>query len=397
MSSTTRIVSPPQDVNQVASLAEVIFQTFAGFSLPFERTRAWLDFVGHENLRVVRDGGRVVAGLGILDFGQWFGGRSVRSAGITCVGVAPEVRGVGVGTQLMRTTVAELAQQGYPLSVLYPSTYALYRRAGYEPAGARVAYYAKPGELGVRDYNAALRPLERSDWDAARRLYDACASRRSGALDRTERQWKRVFEYGVDRVYAYAVPGQGAELDGYISYVQTNNEAAHFDIQIRDVSLRTAVAGRRILTLLGDHVTMADGIRIESGPVEPLLTLAREEYVEVKDRVLWMLRVLNVETALRDRGYPPGFAGRLELEIADELLPANCGRFALTVENGRGSVSRGGDGRIRCDVRGLAPLYSGHLPAHALRSMGLIDGADADLGLASAAFAGPAPGINDRF
>jgi len=42
-----------------------------------EQMREWVETVGVDNFRVARLGGRVVAGLGLVMMGQWFGGKSV--------------------------------------------------------------------------------------------------------------------------------------------------------------------------------------------------------------------------------------------------------------------------------------------------------------------------------
>ena len=111
----------------------------------------------------------------------------------------------------------------------------------------------------------------------------------------------------------------------------------------------------------------------------------------------WMLRIIDVRRALGERGYAPTHESELHLRVRDDLLPANDGAFVLRVSGGKGEVESGGDGRLQIDVRGLAPLYSGYASAHELISTGYIEGAEADLGLADAVFAGPAPWMADFF
>src|SRR5690349_11597851 len=65
----------------------------------------WVDLLGTDNFREVRVGGQVAAGLGYLHMGQWFGGASVPCVGITAVGVAPEHRGSGLGSAMIRRMV----------------------------------------------------------------------------------------------------------------------------------------------------------------------------------------------------------------------------------------------------------------------------------------------------
>ena len=52
--------------------------------------------------------------------------------GIAAVAVAPEHRGSGIGSRLLRVTLQEGRERGFPLSCLYASTQPLYRRLGFD-------------------------------------------------------------------------------------------------------------------------------------------------------------------------------------------------------------------------------------------------------------------------
>ena len=111
-----------------------------------------------------------------------------------------------------------------------------------------------------------------------------------------------------------------------------------------------------------------------------------------------MVRVLDVASALAARGYLPGVSAEVHLDVtADEVLPENAGRWLLRVEDGRGEATRGGRGAVRCDIRGLAAMYTGfHSPVD-LRAAGFVEADDVSLASASAAFAGPHPWMADHF
>jgi predicted acetyltransferase len=69
----------------------------------------------------------------------------------------------------------------------------------------------------------------------------------------------------------------------------------------------------------------------------------------------------------------------------------------LELGNQGADVRRGGDGRLRVDIRGLAPLYSGFASPYALVRTGLLSGDEVSLASAAAIFAGPAPCMVDMF
>ena len=159
----------------------------------------------------------------------------------------------------------------------------------------------------------------------------------------------------------------------------------------------TPRAARRLLSFLGDHRSLAREVCWSGSPSDPLLLLFEEQSYGVKLLFHWMLRVLDVPVALESRGYPAGVRGALHLEIEDPLFPSNSGRFLLEVEDGQGRVRAGGEGKLRLDVRALAPLYTGLLSPAALQAVGKLDADEGSLGLASALFAGPAPTMTDMF
>jgi predicted acetyltransferase len=390
---------PPVDAAECRALAAVIRQSFASFGRPPEFMERFVEHVGRENLRLVKQGGRIVGGLGIFHFRQWFGGRSIPSAGITAVAMAPEVRGTGLGTQSMRALVRELHQAGLPLSVLYPASVPFYRKVGYEPAGERVVGELETSRIGVSDHTCTMRIMAPSDRKAVRALHRVYGRNNSGNLDRTARCWSRLLEFAKEEMFTYVIagPGQRGDIEGYVVYTQQHRPGGLYDLHVRDYAFVTPAAGRRLLTFFADHGTVVQHVTYEGAYHDALTALTRLNNHKVRTRLPWALRVVNVAASLRDRGYPAGTRAELHLEVRDPLLADNNGRFVLRVQNGKGRVREGGRGHFKLDVLGLAPLFSGHLSAAQLALAGMIEGRASDLALADALFSGPQPWINDHF
>lgn len=110
-----------------------------------------------------------------------------------------------------------------------------------------------------------------------------------------------------------------------------------------------------------------------------------------------MLRLLDVRRALESRGYPEAVSARLELEVQDDCIPENSGRFVLDVSGGKAEVRTDGSGRLRLHVRGLAALYTGFLSHVDLGLLRLAEGEPRDLALAGALFSGPPPAMPEIF
>lgn len=392
-------VRPPADEAECHVLADLFRLSFASFGQPPEFADRCIDFIGRENLRIARRGKRIVGGLGIYFFRQWFGGRSIASTGISNVAVSPEARGTGVGTQMMRAVVKQLHGLGVALSSLYASAYPIYRNSGYEPAGERHTLQLDVRTLGVQDRACGMRLLTDADREAVYALHRAYARRHHGNVERTPRQWKWIFDFATAPVYAYVIEGAGRRggLEGYVIYTEHHKPDATYDIKVRDHAFLTPAAGRRLLTFFGDHASVVRHVVYSGSQRDALLALARFEHVKVRLRLFWMLRVIDAAAALSQRGYAPGISAELHLEISDDLLPQNNGRFVLQISDGVGRVRKGGRGRLKLHVRGLAPLFTGHFSATQLALAGMLAGGEAEMALASAAFAGPPPWMGDSF
>lgn len=373
----------PADDAELAALLDISTVAFLG-TPKSERNLA--DITASE-YRVLRRGGAVAAGLHIHTFGQWFGGRAVKTAGIGAVSVAAAHRGGGAGSALMRHTLSDLHSRGFPISVLYPATQPVYRRAGYEQAGNYIGYKLPTQNIDLRERTPGLRTADRDD---AMQLYQRRARRGAGNLERTADQWKYVLPTGDPGVHAFSVD------DGYVSFTQRRTRDGG-EIHCRDLVALSADAARRLLSLFADHRSQVAHVHWHGPPADPVLYVLAEQWHEIRERMLWMLRVVDVRTALSDRGYPAGLDAELHLDVRDDVLPWNDGRFVLEISNGSASVRKGGRGRMRIDVRGLSPLFTGHHSAAELLVSGYVDATDRELATAQRIFAGPAPWMPDFF
>lgn len=366
------------------------------FAFPPAEARPWLDKVGTSNIRVLRDDERPVACLLRIPMGQWFGGRSVPMVGIAGVAVPLELRGRGLAAELMSRTLRELASEGVPLSTLYPATHTLYRKVGYELAGARFELSAPAHAFALGDRSVPVRPITPADRPAVERAHAAWAAARPGTLARAEYIWARVASPRGEVAYGY-VAGEGARVEGYLFLVQRRTPDGEHDLRLTDLVATTPRAARSLLTFLGDQRSVAKQVSWFGAAAEPLLALLPERTYAARLDHHWMVRVTQVERALALRGWPVGITAELELEVSDPVCAENDGRFVLRVEGGAGTVRRGGAGALRVPVRALAPLYTGHASATTLRAVGWLEGDDRSVAAADALFAGPAPTMSDFF
>lgn len=159
----------------------------------------------------------------------------------------------------------------------------------------------------------------------------------------------------------------------------------------------TAAAVQRFWTFLAAHRSIVKKVRWRSSAVDPLVLMLLEQTAAIYRLERWMLRVIDVSKALEKRGYLQGIEAELHLEVRDNLLPDNNGRFILSVSNGRGEVTKGGKGELQLDVCGLAPLYTGIFTPCQLQMTGYLEAKETALLTATQLFVGPQPWMLDFF
>lgn len=390
------------------SLVSIITFAFAGGG---DGVREWVEKkVTIPQFRVMRSGREpAVACAALLPMGQFYGGKSVTMLGIAGVGVLPHVRGKGLATEMMTRVIREGAAAGYAISSLYPSTTALYRSVGYEQAGQHNEHSFPvtrlPGRLGETGYR--VRPITSADLPAVYACYTQVHTWCDGALDRGRYIWERKESPRGQHADGYVVAAHpersGADvIDGYVYLRQERASlSGRHSLEVADMTAATPGAARELLAFLSGFSSMADTLTFRAGVAHPLATLlAESRFLEVAARDTWMLRVLNVENMLAQRGYHAGLTTQLSLRISDAILANNNGDFHLEISDGCATVQRGtlgGPGLdpartapdIITDIRGLAQLFAGQFPPTVLHQLGRLVLASPSAGQrAHAAFSG---------
>jgi predicted acetyltransferase len=365
------------------------------FNSPPTEDDPYFQRLGIENIRVIRQAGGLVGGLGLIPMGQWWGGQRVPMTGIAAVGIAPEHRGSGAAIALMQHTLRELYTAGTAISVLYPAVQRLYRKAGYEQGGSAGSYEVVPSTIQIRDRQLAIHAVS-LDGDIFPALQQQQARLNPGNLDRHPIIWQFIRPKDEkERVFAYCF-GAIDQPQGYVMFSQ-NRADRDTILQIKDWVILTAAAGQTFWAFLADHRAQINKVYWKAGAIDPLTLLLPEQTVKCRSIERWMLRVIDVSQALETRGYPPHLQTELHLEIHDDLLPENSGKVILSIAAGQGQVTKGGKGEIRLDIRGLAPLYTGLFTPHQLQAAGKLEATSLALSTATQVFASLSPWMPDFF
>ena len=349
------------------------------------------------------EGDRLVALTGGLDFGQYFGGRSVPMGGLSSVSVAPDRRGRGLAKQVIREVLRAMRERGEVISSLYPATTSLYRGLGWEVAGTTLVRRVAPATVQALPAPDAgrLRPAGVDEIVALRACYEQLARGVNGFVDRSENWWGRLAHAWKDR-RVYVAEGDRGEVEGYLVYRQIDGEHSAFGgawvLGVDDVVANTRDAALALWRLLGSWASQAQQIIYRGTAEDPLLLLLPEQSLEVVAEVRWMTRMVDAVGAVDARGFSPGVEVEVHVALRDPELSDNDGRFVLTVSEGRGRLEPGGSGAVTLDVGPFSALYTGWASTSLLARAGRIAGGTReDRAALDAAFGGPVPWMLDEF
>ncbi|MCC5614635.1 GNAT family N-acetyltransferase [Nostoc sp. CHAB 5836] len=380
----------PQDIQQIAYILEQCFISALGGE------EVYINLIGIENFRIIRGLEQLVGGLATLDMGQWWGGVRVPMTGIAAVGIAPEYRGSGAAIALMQQTLKELYARGVAISALYPAVQSLYRKVGYEQGGSWCIWEVATRNIQVREQPLPLEPVVSINHQVFHELYQQQARLTHGYLDRHPAIWERLIQPDQkETVYAYFI-GIKEQPQGYIIFTQERTDDGEI-LWVKDWVLRTVAAAQTFWSFLANHRSQIHQVRWKSSAIDSLTLLLPEQTAKIWREFRWLLRVVDVVKALEARGYPAGIQAELHLEIQDNLLTGNNGKFILSVANGRGEVTRGGRGELQLDIRELAPLYTSLFTPYHLQVARKLDGTETAILAATQIFAGVSPWMADFF
>jgi len=356
--------------------------------------RAWWNGVQEESINESRaigicDGERLLAHGKVRSYQQFWGGRPMPMGGVAGVVVAPDARGRGVGSLLMKAIARRSQELGDLVSALYPATIPLYRGLGWEVAGGqyRISMSAEAlrtlGGKGV-----SLRTANESDLEPFRQsLNDGYAAQLANG----------------PKMLSAAEAKEQLLGDGAMSFLTDGGHVVYEwrkeNLEVSYLQADTPKTARALWSVVGSGSSIAKKVVAYVAPDDPIHLLLPDEVAHETYVKRWMFRVMDVPKAIAARGFSPVVTGSVALALEDPLLPGNSGSWRLEVSGGRGQLAPADptNASLRLGPNGFAALYAG-TRIHALRTAGLaLGGEPAGDQWLDAAFAGRAAYLLEYF
>jgi predicted acetyltransferase len=322
-----------------------------------------------EQVHVIEEDGEARASATVLPLESFVEGKPRPMGGISAVMVHPTYRRRGFAGELMHAVLRDMRERDVALSVLSPFAHAFYRVFGYELATEDIEYSLKPSDLPTSAEQDHLRAFREVDLSSLMALYEAEARRHTLSVRRSEGHW-RSDEVRKNR--DIAVYERDAGVEGYILYKISpwqQDRDPQRTLGVDELVAATPRAREALLSFMACLNPMVYGIKHFTPRGEPLHPYLKSSYVRATIVPDQMLRLVDVETAL---GYLDLVSGApLVLDVKDDVVPENHGEFTVA----DGNVVRGAEAgeSVSLDVRQLAQLYAGYLPARDLARHDLLE------------------------
>ena len=321
-----------------------------------------------EQVHIIEEDGEARASATVLPLESFVEGEPRPMGGITAVMVHPAYRRRGFAGELMRAVLRDMRERKVALSLLSPFAQAFYRVFGYELATENIEYNLRPGDLSSSPEQVHLRAYREKDLSSLMTLYEAEARRHDLSVLRSEGHW-RSDEVWKDR--DIAVYERDGAVEGYALYKISGwrEQDPRRTLKVDELVAATLRAREALYSFMASFDPLVYGIKHFTPRGEPLHPYLRSSYVKASIDPDQMLRLVDVETALGH--LERASEAPLVLDVKDDVIPENQGAYTI----GYGKLVRGAEAEesVSLDVRQLAQLYAGYLPARDLARHGLLD------------------------
>ena len=354
--------------------------------------------------------GVLAAGARIRHDQITLGGGLVGCGGIAGLVVHPAHRGDGLFRTLLTAVIARCDAESLPVSMLYPSHPAIYRRYGYQVVARGQSLIVPLVELqripAVPDRR--LVPVTAATMPRLRELYHRLSAGDNAMLRREP------------PLFAEGLPGAGWSAlllqdefgtdHGYLSWTRHGQDPRGVGLDVHELMGRTRSDRLALLRSLGSWSTVTELVRLRVRTEDPVLDVLPGAGTRPSPEPvpLVMMRVIDTAATLRARRAPEQLSGRIRLVVEDGTVPAGTCRAAGTflVSADSGTIAAEPEsarvpevlGTVRLDIHAASLLLMGGRSLADARRLDLTAAADpAAETFLDALLAGPRPSVMDAF
>lgn len=301
------------------------------------------------------------------------GGARVPHAAVTHIGVLPTHTRRGILRSLVTAQLRDARDRGDAVATLRASEATIYERFGYGIASSTTSWELLTRRARLREPTTLPVRLVEPDPDLCARVHTAALGDRPGTIDRSPQWWAFGRRRPAGHPGYLAVCGDDGAECGYARY-RPADTGTWFTADQRTVVVEDLVADtpatfaallRFLLTL--DLVDRFVFTALPTDTALPWLLTDQRAARQLSVRDETWLRPLDVPRLLAERRYRG--RGAVTVEVVDDLLPANSGRYRITPDGVATTVD---EAHLEVDAAALGSVLLGGVRWHQLADSGRV-------------------------
>jgi Predicted acetyltransferase involved in intracellular survival and related acetyltransferases len=274
------------------------------YVVPSDTVSIALNSFHQPDIRTLYYQDQLIGVLGTLPTAQYFAGQKVDMTGVCSLAIAPEFRGKGGASYLMRSLLNELSQNNVAISTLYPALPQLYRKFGYAFAGGNYTWQIATQQIQfspkLANNQLAIREIS-PDLELLESLHAQQAKIHSGHIDRNAWFWSQLLSSSHE-LAIYLIAGSD-QVHGYF-ICEYKTEGNQKIIAIRDWVLLSQEAMFKFWQFLSYQRSQIQLVEWRSASTDLLHLHLDYPAAQLKHSTLWAVRLVNLVTAWQQRAIP---------------------------------------------------------------------------------------------
>lgn len=323
-----------------------------------------------DTIRVMEnDKGKFVAGLRLIEMEMYLDGNPVKCGGIGDVSSYPEYRRSGNISELFDYTLTEMYKKDYIISYLYPFSHPYYRKYGYELCRKKDVISFETRHITFsKDEGYARQHIPDTDDDLSediKKIYYQYAKKMNFMVKRNEGGWfwNRVLKKDAfsSKLKLYVCYKDDGTPIGYILY--KFEKIDHYDLKaiIFDMGFINRKTFGVLLSFIYRLAPTVREVMFDCpAVVNPLDILDESRELNIKAEAGGMMRIVNVEEALRSVKLPDTECSII-IKVTDDNITENNDVFVIDIEGGKANIKRDNSAKpdLECSIHVLSQLICG--------------------------------------
>ena len=292
--------------------------------------------------------GNLIAALEMIPYEMNFDGSIVKMCGIASVVTAPEARGTGVMGKVYEQCLKKMKEDGYVFSILFPFSYAYYRKFGYE-----LAHELRSAKVPIKSFHKypfpknSVKFWKKGDCiDDIKSVYESFKQGRNYAINRSDESWEKILKDAdpyINLQYSYIHYDSNRKADAYLSFMSKRPENSYSnEMHISEFAWATKEGMLAMFGFIGGLSPQFSTVHWRNVPEDIDLgsMFAEGGDVETKAHTYFMTRIIDLPLALSMMQVPITASGKVVLDVVDKSMTCNSGKYAVSWNDGKLTVEK---------------------------------------------------------